>query len=119
MGPSQSVALAQLLKEGGVDLVDVSSGGNVAGATIPVAPGYQVAFADTIRREAAIATAAVGLINEAAQAEQILSDGEADAVMVARAFLRNPRWALNAAESLGENVAWPVQLDRARTLRRS
>ena len=113
----QSIALAQLLKDRGVDLIDVSSGGNVAGATIPVRPGYQVGFASAIRRQVSIATVAVGLITEAAQAEEILAAGDADAVMLARAFLRNPRWALGAAEALGERVAWPVQLERARTLR--
>ena len=115
----QSIALAQLLKDRGVDLIDVSSGGNVARVTIPVGPGYQVGFAGAVRRQASIATVAVGLITEATQAEQILDAGDADAVMLARAFLRNPHWALGAAEALGEKVAWPVQFDRARTLRAS
>lgn len=114
----QSVELAKILRDASVDLIDVSSGGNVAAATIPVGPGYQVSFAHEIRDRASIATSAVGLISEAAQAERILQDGSADAVMLARASLRNPRWALNAAESLGEVIAWPVQFDRARTLRR-
>ncbi len=113
----QTIALARLLHAAGVDLVDVSSGGNVAGAHIPVGPGYQVPFAEAVRREADIVTSAVGLITEPAQAEAIIADGRADAVMLARAYLRNPRWALNAAESLGEVIEWPVQLDRARTVR--
>jgi 2,4-dienoyl-CoA reductase-like NADH-dependent reductase (Old Yellow Enzyme family) len=113
----ESVELSKMLREAGVDLVDVSSGGNVANATIPIGPGYQVHFAQRIRDEASIPTAAVGLINDAAQAEQILSDGSADAVFLARAFLRNPRWALGAAEALGEFITWPKQLERARTLR--
>jgi 2,4-dienoyl-CoA reductase-like NADH-dependent reductase (Old Yellow Enzyme family) len=113
----QSVELAKILRDASVDLIDVSSGGNVAAATIPVGPGYQVSFAHEIRDKASIATSAVGLISEPTHAEQILQDGSADAVMLARASLRHPRWALNAAESLGEVIAWPVQFDRARTLR--
>lgn len=114
----ESVELSAMLREAGVDLVDVSSGGNVANATIPLGPGYQVHFAKEIREKAGIATAAVGLITEPAQAEEILEDGASDAVLLARAFLRNPRWALSAAEALGEYVDWPAQLERARTLRR-
>ena len=112
-----SVDLAATLRDHGVDLIDVSSGGNVAGATIPLAPGYQVPFAQRIRREAHIPTSAVGLITEPSQAEAIIRDGDADAVMMARAYLRNPRWALNAAEDLGEVIGWPQQFDRARTVR--
>jgi len=114
----QSVELATWLRDASVDLIDVSSGGNVANATIPLGPGYQVAFAREIRERAEILTSSVGLITEPLQAEEILRDGSADAVMMARAFLRNPRWALNAAETLDEVVPWPVQMDRARTLRR-
>lgn len=113
---AQTIALARDLRDHGVDLIDASSGGNVAGAHIPVAPGYQVPFAEAVRREAGVATSAVGLITEAAQAEAIIHEGRADAVMLARAYLRNPRWALNAAESLGEVIEWPHQFDRARTL---
>jgi 2,4-dienoyl-CoA reductase-like NADH-dependent reductase (Old Yellow Enzyme family) len=113
----QSIELAKVLKTKGVDLIDVSSGGNVAGVRIPLGPGYQVPFADAIRREAAIATAAVGLITEPEQAEEIVSSGEADAVLLARAMLRNPRWALGAAERLGDVIAWPRQFERARTLK--
>jgi 2,4-dienoyl-CoA reductase-like NADH-dependent reductase (Old Yellow Enzyme family) len=113
----QSVRLAARLKVLGVDLIDVSSGGNVAGAKIPVGPGYQVRFAETIRREAKLATSAVGLITEPEQAEEIIASGQADAVMLARASLRSPRWSLLAAEKLGEFIAWPRQLERARSLR--
>lgn len=113
-----SIELAAMLREAGVDLVDVSSGGNVATATIPLGPGYQVPFAKAIREKTGVATAAVGMITEPAQAEEILAEGASDAVLLARAFLRNPRWALFAAETLGEYIAWPAQLERARTLRR-
>ncbi len=115
----QTVALASELRELGVDLVDVSSGGNVADAVVPVGPGYQVPFAAAVRHGAGVATSAVGLITEPDQAEAILARGDADAVMVARAALRNPRWALNAAEALGEWIDWRPQLERARTVRAS
>lgn len=110
----QSIALAKQLKTLGVDLIDVSSGGNVAGAKIPVGPGYQVAFSKAIRAEAQIATSAVGLITEPAQAEAIIAQGEADAVMLARAELRDPYWALHAATVLKADVDWPVQYSRAK-----
>ncbi len=113
----QSTLLATALREHGVDLLDVSSGGNVAGAAIPLASGYQVPFAETIRRETGMVTSAVGLITEPQQAEDILREQRADAVMMARAYLRNPRWALNAAEALGDVIGWPQQFDRARTVR--
>ncbi|HSK08025.1 MAG TPA: NADH:flavin oxidoreductase/NADH oxidase [Vicinamibacterales bacterium] len=109
-----SIALARLLREEGVDLVDCSSGGLVPGAKIPTAPGYQVPFAAAIRREAAIPTAAVGLITSAEQAEQTIANGEADAVMLARELLRNPYWPLAAARRLGAAVGWPPQYERAR-----
>lgn len=114
----ESVRLSVRLRDAGVDLIDVSSGGNVAGVSIPVGPGYQVHFARRIRHEAAVATAAVGLITDAHQAQDILDEGSADAVLLARAHLRNPRWALAAAESLDEVIAWPVQFERARSVRR-
>jgi 2,4-dienoyl-CoA reductase-like NADH-dependent reductase (Old Yellow Enzyme family) len=100
------------LKDLGVDLIDVSSGGTSSGAPVPVGPGYQVPFSDRIRNEAKIPTSAVGLITEAAQAEEIIASGKADAVMMAREMLRNPRWPLAAAKLLGAEVAWPVQLLR-------
>lgn len=111
--PDESVELARHLREHGVDLVDASSGGLVAHAKIPVAPGYQVGFAGRIRREAGIATAAVGLITDPAQANAIISDGEADLVLLARAMLRDPCWPLHAAEALGEPASWPRQYLRA------
>jgi 2,4-dienoyl-CoA reductase-like NADH-dependent reductase (Old Yellow Enzyme family) len=110
----ESVELARTLKRRGVDLIDVSSGGTVANATIPLAPGYQVPFAARIRREAGIPTGAVGLITEAAQAEQILADGSADLIFLARALLRDPYWPLHAAHELGVDVAWPQQYLRAK-----
>ncbi|MCA1818035.1 MAG: NADH:flavin oxidoreductase/NADH oxidase [Acidobacteria bacterium] len=110
----QSVEFARRLKEVGVDLVDCSSGGLVPGAKIPVAPGYQVPFAAAIREQAGIATGAVGLITEARQAQEIIANGEADAVFLARAFLRDPYWALHAAKSLGAEAPWAVQYERAK-----
>ena len=81
-------------------------------------PGYQVPFAAAIRSAAHVATSAVGLITTPEQAESIVANGEADAVMLARAMLRNPRWALAAAEQLGDLIDWPMPMERARTLRR-
>jgi len=109
-----SVALARLLREDGVDLIDCSSGGNVPRASIPVAPGYQVRFAETVRREAGIATAAVGLITTPEQAEAIVREGQADLVAFARAELRDPYWPLHAADALGADVPWPIQYGRAK-----
>lgn len=110
----ESVELANELRALGVDLIDVSSGGTSSGAPVPVGPGYQVPFADRIRNEGKILAAAVGLITEPKQAEEIVASGKADAVMMAREFLRNPRWPLYAAEVLGAKVDWPVQLERAK-----
>jgi 2,4-dienoyl-CoA reductase-like NADH-dependent reductase (Old Yellow Enzyme family) len=109
----QSVELARQLKELGVDLMDCSSGGNVPRAQIPVGPGYQTAFADQIRREANILTGAVGMITSPIQAEQIVTTGQADAVIIAREFLRDPYWPLRAARELGQPISWPVQYLRA------
>ena len=112
----ESVRLAPLLAEAGVDLVDVSSGGNAL-ADIPVEPGYQVPFARRLRAEAGIPTGAVGLITEPKQAEEIVADGSADVVLLARALLRDPHWALRAAHDLGvevgQGVDWPAQYLRA------
>jgi 2,4-dienoyl-CoA reductase-like NADH-dependent reductase (Old Yellow Enzyme family) len=108
-----SIALAALLKDRGVDLIDCSSGGNVPHATIPLGPGYQVPFAERIRRETGILTGAVGLITEPEQADEILRDGRADLVLLARQLLRDPYWPLHAALALGEPVAPPVQYLRA------
>jgi 2,4-dienoyl-CoA reductase-like NADH-dependent reductase (Old Yellow Enzyme family) len=109
----ESVELARELRERGVDLVDCSSGGMVPGAQIPLGPGYQVQFAERIRREAGIATAAVGMITEAAQANEIVAEGKADLVLLAREMLRDPYWAVHAAQSLGEAASWPKQYLRA------
>ena len=108
-----SVALARALGPLGVDLVDCSSGGNVAHAKIPLGPGYQVPFAEQVRREAGIATGAVGLITSARQAEEIVSAGRADMVLLAREFLRDPYFALHAASALGGKPAPPKQYLRA------
>jgi len=113
----QSIELSTVMKTRGVDLIDVSSGGNVHGVRIPVSPGYQVPFASAIRRSAGIATSAVGLITDAVQANDVVAGGHADAVMMARELLRQPRWALSAAEALGDVIEWPRQFDRARHLR--
>lgn len=109
----ESVELSRRLRGCGVDVVDVSSAGLVAHARIAVAPGYQVPFAARIRREAGIATAAVGLITEPVQANAIVANGEADLVMLARQMLRDPYWPLHAAAALGEQMSWPVQYLRA------
>ncbi|MBV9923990.1 MAG: NADH:flavin oxidoreductase/NADH oxidase [Acidobacteria bacterium] len=109
----QSVQFSRWLKERGVDLIDCSTGGLVPGARIPVAPNYQVPFAKRIRREAFVATGAVGLINEPEQAEEIIASGRADVVFLARAELRDPYWPLHAAKRLGAEAPWPVQYGRA------
>lgn len=103
----QSVEFARRMAAEGVDLVDCSSGGLVPHARIPLAPGYQVPFAATIRRDAKIATGAVGLITEPEQAEEIISSGSADAVLLARAMLRDPYWPLHAAHALNSDMPWP------------
>ena len=110
----QSVELCRRLKEIGVDLIDCSSGGLVPGAKIPTEPGYQVPFAETIRKEVGIATGAVGLITKAEDAERIVAEGKADVVLLARAMLRDPYWPLHAAKVLGAEIGWPVQYERAR-----
>lgn len=109
-----SVRLAVLLREAGVDLVDTSTGGN-APAEIPVGPGYQVPFARRIRDEAQVPTGAVGLITEPKQAEDVLAEGSADVVLLARELLRDPHWPLRAARELGEEAIdlWPAQYRRA------
>jgi 2,4-dienoyl-CoA reductase-like NADH-dependent reductase (Old Yellow Enzyme family) len=108
----QSIQLAERLKAIGIDLIDCSSGGNVAKADIPLGPGYQTSFAETIRREAGIATAAVGMITEPVQAEHIIRTGQADAVALARELLRDPYWPLRAAHALGSDIEWPQQYQR-------
>lgn len=110
----QSVRFSRALRDTGIDLIDCSSGGLVPGARIPVKPGYQVAFAETIRREAGIATGAVGLITRAEEAERIIATGQADGIFLARELLRRPYWPLHAAHRLGVKVPWPRQYERAR-----
>jgi len=110
----QSVELCRRFKAIGVDMIDCSSGGMVANASIPAGPGFQTPFAERIRHEAGIATAAVGLITAPEQAEHILRTGQADAVCLARELLRNPYWPLHAAAALNAEIEWPVQYLRAR-----
>lgn len=110
----QSIQLSQRLKSMGVDLIDCSSAALVPQARIPVAPGFQVPFAHAIRQRAGIASGAVGLITHPVQAEQIVATGQADAVLLAREMLRDPYWPLYAARILHEEIAWPVQYERAK-----
>lgn len=110
----QSLQLCSRLKQIGIDLIDCSSGGLVPYAKMPVGPGYQVPFSEAIRRQIGIATGAVGLIQEPAQAERILATGQADAVILARAMLRDPYWPFRAAIALGVDSPWPLQYGRAR-----
>jgi 2,4-dienoyl-CoA reductase-like NADH-dependent reductase (Old Yellow Enzyme family) len=110
----QSVELAKQLKKLGVDLVDCSSGGNLSSVKIPLVPGYQVPFAERIRKEADMATGAVGLITTAEQAEHILQEEKADIVLFARELLRDPYFPLHAATELGYDLAWPEQYQRAK-----
>jgi 2,4-dienoyl-CoA reductase-like NADH-dependent reductase (Old Yellow Enzyme family) len=109
----ESIELARSLKQLGVDLIDCSSGGTVPHAKIPAGPGYQTPFAQRIRREAEILTGAVGMITSPVQAEQIIGTGQADAIVIAREFLRDPYWPLRAAKELGQSISWPVQYLRA------
>jgi 2,4-dienoyl-CoA reductase-like NADH-dependent reductase (Old Yellow Enzyme family) len=110
----QSVELSRRLAREGVDLIDCSSGGLLPGVKVPVGPGYQTAFAERIRREAAVKTGAVGMIRGADQADHIVRSGQADVVLLARQLLRDPYWPLKAARHLGVQVRWPVQYERAR-----
>lgn len=109
----QSVELARMLKALGVDLVDCSSGGNVARANIPVGPGYQVPFAERVKSDAGILSGAVGLITTPGQADEIIVSGRADAVLLARELLRDPYFPLRAAAELGQEITWPAQYLRA------
>jgi 2,4-dienoyl-CoA reductase-like NADH-dependent reductase (Old Yellow Enzyme family) len=108
-----TVKLCRLLKELGVDLIDTSSAGNLATAQIPVAPGYQTALAERVRRDAGIPTGAVGLITDAAQAEHVLQTNQADLVLLARELLRDPYWPLHAAAQFREPAPWAPQYVRA------
>jgi 2,4-dienoyl-CoA reductase-like NADH-dependent reductase (Old Yellow Enzyme family) len=105
--PDETVELARALGGLGVDLVDVSSGGQVPTAKVPVGPGYQVPFAERVRREAGVATAAVGLVTSPRQAEAIVAEGKADLVLLGRELLRDPRFPLRAAAELGVEGPWP------------
>jgi 2,4-dienoyl-CoA reductase-like NADH-dependent reductase (Old Yellow Enzyme family) len=109
----ETVALARILKPMGVDLIDVSSGGMVPSARIPVGPGYQVGFAQRVRADAGLPVAAVGMITEPAQAEAIVREQQADLVLLAREMLRDPHWPLHAAKALGYAAPWPAQYVRA------
>jgi len=113
----QSVVLARALRAAGVDLVDCSSGGLVPHAKVPLAPGYQVPFAEAIRARTGVMTGAVGLITEPAQAEAIVASGKAAMVLFAREMLRDPYWPLHAAQALDVEATWPLQYLRARPAR--
>jgi 2,4-dienoyl-CoA reductase-like NADH-dependent reductase (Old Yellow Enzyme family) len=110
----QATTLASALRDAGVDLVDCSSGGAVPHVKITAEPGYQVPFAERIRKQGKIATAAVGVITDPEQAEAIIRSGQADLIMMGRALLRRPYWPLHAARSLGQQIDWPLQYLRAR-----
>lgn len=109
-----SVQLATILKNKGVDLIDASSGGIVPHVKIPVEMGYQVPFAERIKKETGILTGAVGMITTAIQAAEIITSGKADLVLMARELLRDPYFPLHAAHELGEDIPWPVQYTRAK-----
>ncbi|MBV5314601.1 MAG: NADPH dehydrogenase NamA [Prolixibacteraceae bacterium] len=111
---TEAVKLSSILKTKGVDLIDCSSGGSVPYAKIPIGPGYQVDFAERIKKEADILTSAVGLITDTYQAEEILSKGKADLILIARESLREPYFALKAAKALGDEIEWPLQYFRAK-----
>lgn len=111
---NESIQFVRELKKEGVDLIDCSSGGNLPHVKIPISPGYQVPFSETIKREVGIATSAVGLIDNPLQAEAILEKGQADVVSMAREFLRDPYFVLRAAKELGVDVKWPKQYERAK-----
>lgn len=110
---AQTVQLARQLRDDGADVIDCSSGGNVTGVRIAIGPGYQVPLADQVRREAGVATAAVGLITDAHQAAAVIREGKADLVLLGRELLRNPYWPRNAARELGVSMNWPEQYLRA------
>jgi len=111
--PDEIVAFAHLVKAEGIDLLDCSSGGNDPRQQIPIGAGYQVAFADRVRRETGLATGAVGMITDPAQADQIIRTQQADVVLLARELLREPYWPLRAAEQLHQPASYPVQYERA------
>ncbi len=110
----ESVKLSVILKEQGVDLIDCSTAGLVSWQKIPGGPGYQVPFAEQIKKETGILTGAVGLLTEAQQMEDILTNGQADLILIARESLRDPYFPLHAAQQLGVDLDWPVQYERAK-----
>jgi 2,4-dienoyl-CoA reductase-like NADH-dependent reductase (Old Yellow Enzyme family) len=112
--PEETTELATLLRQDGADLIDCTSGGNVAKALIPIGPGYQTQFAEQVRRGSGTATAAVGMITAPEQADTIVRTGQADMVFMARELLRDPHWPLLAAHRLRQEIAWPPQYERAR-----
>jgi 2,4-dienoyl-CoA reductase-like NADH-dependent reductase (Old Yellow Enzyme family) len=111
---AQSIGYSKELKRIGIDLIDCSSGGIAPGAKIPISPGYQVKFAEEIRTQAGIMTGAVGLITDAAQAENILVTDQADVIIMARELLRDPYFPLHAAKILGDDPQYPVRYLRAK-----
>ena len=110
----EAVQLSKLLKREGVDLIDCSSGGLVPYAKIPLGPGYQVQFAERIKRESNLLTGAVGMITEVKQAEDIIDSAQADLIFIGRASLRDPYFALHAAQLSGDDIEWPLQYLRAK-----
>ena len=111
----QTAIVAGWAREAGADLFDISTGGNVGGVTIPVGPGYQVPFAQFVRDSADVTVSAVGLITTGAQANAVIEEGRADAVMLGREMMRDPHFALRAAHELGHELDyWPQQYLRAR-----
>ncbi|MFA5041400.1 MAG: tRNA-dihydrouridine synthase, partial [Bdellovibrionales bacterium] len=110
----QSVVLCKKLKEIGVDFIDVSTGGLIPGTKIVTGPGYQVPFADAIKQGVQIPVGTVGQIVSPQQAEQIIANHQADAVLIGREFMRDPYWPLYAARALGETIEWPKQYERAK-----
>ncbi|TKC02074.1 NADH:flavin oxidoreductase/NADH oxidase [Pedobacter cryotolerans] len=115
----ESIRLSALLKEKGVDVIDTSSGGLTLAQQIPLKPGYQVEFAAAIKKEVGIKTGAVGLITDENQAEEILQNGHADLIFMARELLRSPYFPLDAAFKLGDDVKWPAQYERAKPRKHS
>lgn len=115
----ESIKLAAILKDKGIDLVDCSSGGNVSYQQIPIFPGYQVQFAEAVKKETGVLTGAVGLITEAKQAEDILQEGKADLIFLARELLRDPYFPIHAALELEDEVKWPEQYERAKPRKKS
>jgi len=113
----ESIQLATILKGMGVDLIDCSTGGLVPGVKIPIGPGYQVSFAATVKKESGILTGAVGMITKAEQAEKILTNHEADLIIMARELLRDPYFPLHAALELGVDLEWPEQYQRAKPVK--